>query len=36
MKEEEEGVDFIQANSNDNLIIILHKVFVVNELDCFK
>ena len=44
MKEEEEGMDIIRANSKenlniikiiskDNLTIILHKVFVIKELD---
>jgi len=33
MKEEEEGMDIIRANSKENLIIILHKAFVIKELN---
>jgi hypothetical protein len=36
MKEEEEGMDIIKIISTDNLTIILHKVFVFNELKSFK
>lgn len=32
-EEEEEGMDIIKIISKDNLTIILHKVFMIKELD---